>query len=296
MSPWTTLPWNTILVIIGVSILVPTLLTFILIKLKRYEDVGLVMGVCLLVIGSVTYVYLIPQEVIQETKLPDDYIWEDQGAVHYWERNGLFLKGIDQRRIPFAIRWLLPERAPIIQDFLAKEVIHVSEFDKEENKALIHDVIYDDTGAVLTVINNTQKVSEWYWVDSHTSSLQYLNVDAGRMGIPSASKGINTIKVGWVDSHGEQNGEENIVLIRDMQRIKTGFIDGIEVDVWRSDIYNKQIFFPFVFIDFITPFINCILKGTVIDQCCLDIYLILAVFCKIHSQKGMVRGQHEIDL
>jgi predicted secreted hydrolase len=241
MSPWNTLPWNTILLIIGVSILIPCVLAILFIKFKRYEDVGLTIGVFLLILGGVAYMYLIPQQVIQETKLPENYSWEDTGAVHYWERNGLFLQGKDQRRIPFVIRWLLPERSPIEKDFLATEVIHVSEFQKDTNKALIHDVIYDNSGEILSVINNTQKVSEWYWVDSHTTNLSYQNVNAGRMGIPAIDKNINTLKVGWVESNGEQNGKETIVLVRDMQRIKNGYIDGVEVSVWRSDIYNTQI-------------------------------------------------------
>ena len=241
MSPWDTLPWNTILLIIGFSLLIPSVIAILCIKLKRYEDVGLTIGVFLLILGAATYVYLIPQEVIQETKLPENYSWEDTGSVHYWERNGLFIQGKDQRRIPFIIRWLLPQRAPIEKDFLATEIIHVSEFQKETNNALIHDVIYDDTGEILSVINNTQKVSEWYWVDSHTTNLSYKNVNAGRMGIPAIDDRINTLEVGWVESNGEQNGKENIVLVRTMQRIKSGYIDGVEVSVWRSDIYNREI-------------------------------------------------------
>jgi len=241
MSPWDTLPWNTILTIIGVSLLIPSVIAILFIKIKRYEDVGLAIGVFLLILGCVAYVYLIPQEVIQDTKLPENYIWEDTGAVHYWERNGLFLQGIDQRRVPFIIQWLLPDREPIIKEFTATEVIHVSEFQKGTNNALIHDVIYDSNGDILSVINNTQKVSEWYWIDSHTMNLSYLNVNAGRMGIPAIDRNINTIKVGWVESNGEPNGKENIVLVRDMQRIKTGYIDGVEVSIWRSDIYDKEI-------------------------------------------------------
>lgn len=241
MSPWDTLPWNTILTIIGVSLLIPSVIAILFIKIKRYEDVGLAIGVFLLILGSVAYLYLIPQEVIQDTRLPENYIWEDTGAVHYWERNGLFLQGKDQRRIPFLIQWLLPDRTPIEQEFLATEVIHVSEFQKGTNKALIHDVIYDNNGDILSVINNTQKVSEWYWIDSHTMNLSYSNVDAGRMGIPALDRSINTLKVGWVESNGEQHGKESIVLVRDMQRIKNGYIDGVEVSVWRSDLYNKEI-------------------------------------------------------
>jgi len=241
MSPWDTLPWNTILLIIGVSLLIPSVIAIFFIKLKRYEDVGLAIGVFLLILGGVAYLYLIPQQVVSETKLPENYSWEDTGAVHYWERNGLFIQGKDQQRIPFVIRWLLPERTPIEKDFLATEVIHVSEFQKETNNALIHDVIYDNNGDILSVINNTQKVSEWYWVDSHTTNLSYMNVNAGRMGIPAIDKNINTLKVGWVESNGEQHGKETIVLVRDMQRIKTGYLDGVEVSVWRSDVYNKEI-------------------------------------------------------
>ncbi|MBN2598909.1 MAG: hypothetical protein JXA75_00090 [Candidatus Thermoplasmatota archaeon] len=241
MSPWDTVPWNTILLIIGISLLLPSVLAVLFIRLKRYEDVGLTIGVFLLILGSVTYLYIIPQEIITETKLPEDYIWEDIGMVKYWERNGMFLKGIDQRRVPFLIQWLLPERTPIIREFLATEVIHVSEFHKESNKALIHDVIYDDNGDVLSVINNSQKVSEWYWVDSHNRDLSYVNVDAGRMGIPAVDKKVTTLRVGWVESNGQQNGTESIVLVRGMQRIKNGYIDGVEVSVWRSDIYNTQI-------------------------------------------------------
>ncbi len=172
MSPWSTLPWNTILAIIGISLLIPSVLAFLFIKMKRYEDLGLAIGVFLLILGSVSYFYLIPNEVINETRLPQDYIWEDQGMVHYWERNGIFLQAKDDRRVPFVIRWLLPQRSPIEEEFIGTEVIHVSEFDKNGDKALIHDVIYDDTGAVLSVINNTELVSEWYWVDSHTLSLK----------------------------------------------------------------------------------------------------------------------------
>ena len=241
MSPWNALPWNTIVAIIGISLLIPSLLAIIFIRIKRFEDLGMAIGVFLLIVGSISYAYLIPQDIIQETRLPENYIWKDQGAVHYWERNGIFLQGKDQRRIPFAIRWILPQRSPIERNFLATEVIHVSDVNHEANKVLIHDVIYDDTGEVLSVINNTEKVSEWYWIDSHTSSLKYLNVNAGYMGIPTVINGVNKVDVGWVDSNGEQNGKENVVLVRDMQCIQTGFINGVEVAVWQSDIYNKPI-------------------------------------------------------
>ncbi|KYK20566.1 hypothetical protein AYK25_04630 [Thermoplasmatales archaeon SM1-50] len=241
MSPWNTLPWNTILAIIGISLFIPSILAFLFIRLKRYEDFGFAVGVFLLILGVIAYGYLIPYQVIDETKLTEDYFWEDQGSVHYWERNGIFLRGNDQRNIPFAIRWILPQRSPIERKFIGKEIIHVSAFNKEENTAFIHDVIYDDTGAILHVINNTEKVSEWYWVDAHTASLKYTNVNAGHMNIPPVDNRVNNISVGWVESNGEQNGEENVVFVRDMQRIQNGFIDGVEVAVWRSDIYSKQI-------------------------------------------------------
>jgi predicted secreted hydrolase len=241
MSLWDTLPWNTIIAIIGISLLIPSLLALLFIRLKRYEDLGLAIGVFLLILGVISYGYLIPQQVIDQTTLAEDYVWEDQGTVHYWERNGLFIKGKDQRNIPFAIRWLLPERDPIERNFIGKEIIHVSEFNKEENTALIHDVIYDDTGAVLRVINNTEKVSEWYWVDAHTAGLKFSNVNAGYMNIPPVSSKVHNITVGWVESNGEQYGKENVVLIRNMQRIQNGYIDGVEVSVWRSDIYSKPI-------------------------------------------------------
>jgi predicted secreted hydrolase len=241
MSPWNTLPWNTIVAIIGISILIPSILAIILIRIKRFEDLGMAIGVFFLILGSVSYAYLIPQEIIHEAVLPENYIWQDQGAVHYWERNGIFPQGKDQSRIPFILRWILPERSPIERDFLATEVIYVSEFDHESNKALINDVIYDDSSEVLSVINNTEKVSEWYWIDSHTSSLKYLSVSAGHMGIPAVVNGVNKLDVGWVESNGELDGEENVVLVRNMQRIQTGFINGVEVSVWQSDIYNKPI-------------------------------------------------------
>lgn len=241
MSPWSTLPWNTILAIIGISLLIPSILAFLCIKMKRYEDLGLAIGVFLLILGSVSYFYLIPNDVIHETRLPQDYIWEDQGAIHYWERNGIFLQAKDDRRVPFVIRWLLPQRSPIEEEFIGTEVIHVSEYDKTGDRVLINDVIYDDTGAILSVINNTELVSEWYWVDAHTLSLKYLNVNAGSMGIPSAMNRGNNVTVGWVESNGEQHGKENVVLVRNMQRIKNGYIDGAEVAVWRSDIYSRPI-------------------------------------------------------
>jgi len=241
MAPWNALPWNTILAIIGISLLIPSLLAALFIKIKRYEDLGMTIGVFLLILGSISYGYLIPQQVVHETILPENYIWEDQGTVHYWERNSVLLKGKAQGSLPFDILQALPQREPIERTFIGKEVIHVSEFNHEKNQALINDVIYDDNGEILHVINNTEKVSEWYWIDSHTTSLRYTTVSAGHMGVPSNLNGVNSVPVGWVESNGEQNGQENVVFVRNMQRIAAGYIDGVEVSVWQSNIYNKEI-------------------------------------------------------
>ena len=241
MAPWNALPWNTIVAIIGISLLIPSLLAVLFIKIKRYEDCGMAIGVFLLILGGISYGYLIPQDVVHETILPENYIWEDQGIVHYWERNSVLLKGKTLGNLPFNIQQALPQREPIERTFVGKEIIHVSDFDHEKNQALINDVIYDDTGEILHVINNTEKVSEWYWIDSRTASLRYTTVSAGHMGIPSSLSGINSVPVGWVESNGEQNGKENVVFVRDMQRIAAGYIDGVEVAVWQSNVYNKEI-------------------------------------------------------
>ena len=66
MSPWNALPWNTIVAIIGISLLIPSLLAIILIRIKRFEDLGMAIGVFLLILGSVSYAYLIPQDIIHE--------------------------------------------------------------------------------------------------------------------------------------------------------------------------------------------------------------------------------------
>jgi predicted secreted hydrolase len=241
MAPWNALPWNTILAIIGISFFIPILLAALFIKIKRYEDLGMTIGVFLLILGSISYGYLIPQDVVHETILPENYIWEDQGMVHYWERNSVLLKGTALGSLPFNIVQALPQREPIERNFLGKEVIHVSDFNQKTNQALINDVVYDDTGEILSVINNTEKVSEWYWIDSHTSSLRYTTVSAGHMGIPANLNGVNSVPVGWVESNGEQNEKENVVFVRDMQRIAAGYINGVEVAVWQSNIYNKAI-------------------------------------------------------
>ena len=45
------------------------------------------------------------------------------------------------------------------------------------------------------------------------------------MGIPSNTGGNQTIQVGWMESNGEEHGQENVVFIREMHKIKEGFIE-----------------------------------------------------------------------
>jgi hypothetical protein len=241
MIPVNALPINTIGVVIGISILVPSILTILLIKLRKFEELGMVIGIFLILLSVVTYFYIIPNEIVDETTIPADYIWEDEGDIYYWEKNSVL--SIDENRftLPYRIDRLITRRNPIEKKFKGREVIYVTEYDKDAKKAIINDVIYDDKGDVFTVINEQEKVSEWYGIDTHLSSLEYFNVDAGRMGIPSNPRELTSIRVGWVESNGEKYGRENIVLIRNMEKIRTGFIDGIKFCVWESNIYNKPI-------------------------------------------------------
>lgn len=241
MSPWNTLPWNTIVTIIGIALLIPAALSLLLIKVKRYEDFGVVIGVFLVILGSISYAYVIPQDIVREARLSEDYIWEDQGTVYYWERNSVLLRETEQGVLPLGLQEELPQRSPVERTFLATEIIHVSHFDHENNRAFIHDVIYDEAGDVLSVMNDTEKVSEWYWIDPHITSLAYVTVDAGHMGIPSHLNGVNQVEVGWVESQGKPDGTENVVLVRPMQRIQAGYIDGVDVAVWQSNVYNTPI-------------------------------------------------------
>ena len=52
MSPWNALPWNTIVAIIGISIFIPSFLTILFIRIKRFEDLGMAIGVFLLILGA----------------------------------------------------------------------------------------------------------------------------------------------------------------------------------------------------------------------------------------------------
>jgi predicted secreted hydrolase len=241
MQPWNAIPLNTIGIVIGLSLLMLSILAILLIKIKRYEELGWTIGVFLIILSSVTYFYIIPHEIVNNAVIPDNYIWEDEGNVYYWERNSVFLPGESKAWIPIRIRDSLSKRDPIIETFTGREVIHVTDFNRYENKATIHDAIYDENGEVLSVINGMEQVSEWYEIDTHLTSLKYVNVEGGRMGIPSDTNGLNTMRVGWVESSGKKDGQENVVLVRDMKRVKTGFIDGLELHVWQSDISNKEI-------------------------------------------------------
>lgn len=241
MLPLNALPLNVIGVVIGISVLVPSLITIFLMKVKRFEELGMVIGVFLLILSVVTYFYIIPHGLVDDAAVPEDYIWEDEGNIYYWEKNSVISTDNNIFKIPSRIQNLLVKRDPIEKNFKGKEVIYITQYDKYEKTAIIHDVIYDDKGDVLSVINEQEKVSEWYGIDTQLSSLEYINVDAGRMGIPSNSKKANSIRVGWVESNGEKDGRENIVLIRNMEKIRTGFIDGIEFCVWESNIYNQPI-------------------------------------------------------
>jgi hypothetical protein len=241
MSPWNALPWDTILIIVAISIFIPSLLTVIFIKIRRFEDLGLTVGVFLLVLSLFSYFYLIPNDVINEAILPENYVWEDTGYVKYWERNSVFLKDNNEQMSYAAISRLLPKRTPINKDFTGKEVIHAVSYDKEKNQMFINDVIYDENNEIFSAINGIEKVSEWYFINPKLSSLEYVNVDGGYMSIPSNNNVILNTMVGWVESQGIKGGKENVVLVRDMHKIKTGVIEGAEVSVWQSDIYNLPI-------------------------------------------------------
>jgi hypothetical protein len=241
MIPWNALPWNTIAIIIGLSILIPTLLSLVFIRLKRYEDTGFAIGVFLLVLSILSYGYVIPQQIIHETMLPQNFVWEDNGLIHYWERNSVFSHDENQKQLPEEITSIFSQRPPIYKNFTGKEVIHAIAFDSNTKQMMIHDAIYDENGDIFRVINGQEQVSEWYKIDPYLTSLKYVSAEAGRMGIPSNPGGIQSIRVGWIESHGEEHGKENVVFIREMHKIKEGFIESVPVAIWQSDIYNKPI-------------------------------------------------------
>ena len=241
MLPLNALPLDTIGIVIGLSILIPSLISIYLIRIRKFEELGMVIGIFLIVLGLTTYFYIIPMEVIEDTKIPEEYIWEDEGEIYYWEKNSVISTDEHIFKLPKRIERLISKRQPIEKNFIGKELIFVNQVEKDESKAIINDVLYDDKGEIFTVINGQEKISEWYGIDTRLSSLEYYNVDAGRMGIPSNSMDKNSIRIGWVESNGEMNGRENVVLIRDMKKIRTGHIDGIEFNVWESIIYNQHV-------------------------------------------------------
>jgi len=241
MVPWNAIPFNTIAVITGLSIIIPTLLTLLCIILKRYEDAGFIVGLFLVFLSLFSYFYLIPYEVIDKTMLPEDYIWEDSGSIYYWERNSVFSHDRYRIILPEELTRLFSKRSPIEKEFTGRLVIHAVSYDKENNEMLIHDALYDDKGDVFSVINNKELVSEWYRINPYTSSLAYTDVEAGSMGIPSSIGSKQSVNIGWVESNSEKNGSVNIVLVREMHKIKEGLIDGVPVVIWRSDIYNHPI-------------------------------------------------------
>lgn len=241
MVSWSALPLNTIVIIISLSLFISITLTVILIKIKRYEELGWVIGVFLIILSSVTFIYLVPHEIVDNARIPEDYIWEDEGNIYYWERNTFFFPDELRFKIPAWIAGLLIKREPIEETFVGKEVIHVTKFNKHENKAVIHDALYDENGEIFSVLNDQEEVSEWYEIDTHLKSLEYVNVEAGHMGIPSNIGNQNVIRVGWVESNGQKDGGENVVLVREMRKIKTGYIDGLELAVWQSDVSNTPI-------------------------------------------------------
>ncbi len=241
MVPLNALPLNTIGIVIGLSILIPSVISICLIKIRKYEEFGMIIGVFLIILSLTTYFYIIPSEIVDEAVLPEEYIWEDEGDIYYWEKNSVISADEHIFKLPQRIERLISKRQPIERNLKGKELIYVSERDKITNTAIINDVLYDDKGEIFTVINGRERISEWYGVDARLTSLEYFNVDAGRMGIPSESNEKSSYKIGWVESNGIKEGRESVVLIRTMEKIRTGIIDGIKFDVWESNIYNKQV-------------------------------------------------------
>jgi len=240
MVEWNALPWNTIILITGISILVTTILTLIYIKRRRYEEIGIVLGLFLLILSIISVFYLIPNEIVEKAMLPEDYIWDDIGNVYYWERNSVFSPSEGYYETPYQITGLFSKRQPIVKDFKGRQIIQATYYDNEKKEMIIHDALYDENNEIFRVINNREPINEWYRIDPRLSSLEYVNVDTGRMGIPANNNLLNC-KVGWMESNGQENGTENVVLVRDMQNIDEGFIEGVEVQIWQSEIYNLPI-------------------------------------------------------
>lgn len=242
MLPLSSLPWDSIGVVVGLSLLIPSLLSIVFIKRHRYEELGLAIGIFLLVLGIATFFVIIPQIIVDEAILPEDYIWEDEGTIYYWEKNSVFSPYESKIQLPPRIAERFSRREPIEITFLGKEIIKVTSIDKESNEAVIHDSLLAENGEILKVINGLEQVSEWYTVDARLSSLEYVRIHAGHMGIPSKSEDTKSYPVGWVESGGSPEGDERLVLLRNMKKSRSGTIDGVIFDVWESTVHNQQIY------------------------------------------------------
>jgi hypothetical protein len=241
MLPLSSLPWNTIGIAIGLSLLIPSVLSVILIKKHRYEELGWTIGIFLLLLGTITYFVIIPQMIVDEAILPEDYIWEDEGTIYYWEKNSVISPRESKIQLPPRLAERFDRREPIELTFPGKEIIKVTHIDKDNKEAVIQDSLLDEDGEIFQVINGLEPVSEWYTVDARLTSLEYSNIHAGHMGIPSNSENIKSYPIGWVESGGIPDGDERLVFLRNMIKIRSGTIDDITFDVWESTIFNQQI-------------------------------------------------------
>lgn len=240
MAEWSALPWNTIFIVIGLSILIPSLLAILFIKLKRYEELGIALGIFFIILASSTLFYIIPHEIVDKAMLPEDYMWEDSGNVYYWERNSVFAPSQGFYETPYQITALFSQNDPIIKRFQGRQVIHAVYYDRDKGEMIIHEALYDEHNEIFRVINEREAISEWYRIDSRLSSLEFVNVDAGRMGIPAKSDRDVEI-IGWVESNAQQQGPEHVVLTREMRKIDSGLLNGIEAEIWESTIFNQPI-------------------------------------------------------
>ena len=240
MVPWNAVPWDTVAIIIGFALIFPSALSILYIKRRRFEELGMVIGVFLLLLSTISYAFIIPTEIINKTHMPEDYLWEDYGDIYYWERNSVFPHRENSAITLFDFERLASKRPPIEMNFTGKEVIHAVEYYDETDELLIHDAIYDEQDELFQVINKQETISEWYTINPSLKNLEYTSVEAGRMGIPMQYD-ANHIQIGWVESNGEPNGTENVVFVRTMQQIESGKLDGVDVVVWQSDLYNKKI-------------------------------------------------------
>ncbi len=178
--------------------------------------------------------------VVDEATLPADYIWEDTGEIYYWEKNSVIAPQESNIQLPPRIADYFNRREPIEKTFLGKEVITVSSLDHKTQQAVIQDVLLDENNEIFMVINNQEPVAEWYTVDAQLTNLKYVDINAGYMGIP-AQPTSSEYPVGWVESGGSPDGEEHLVLLRTMKKIRSGIIADITFDVWESTIYNQPI-------------------------------------------------------